>query len=161
MMKGRVSVTLLITLGMAISGCGKGIGYNKAADELGAAMAVHLKAQPPALNVTHFYSYGLDNSPALWFSVTVKEPQASDAVTRQLYDLALNDYWHSSAEVDGIDIRFYSSDKPPLPDRDDSSRVIKQYHFYWAESSAVKSDDQVRLEQEFGPRPAPPPTPPK
>ena len=137
----------------------KGIGYNKRADELGASMAAHLKTQPPVFDVTYFYSYGLDNSPALWFRVTIKESQVSDAAARQLYELALDDYWHSSAKVVGIDMRFYSSEKPPLPNQGDSARVIKQYHFYWDESSAVKSDDQSRLEQEFGPRPTQPPTP--
>jgi hypothetical protein len=159
--KKRVSVALLIILGIVISGCGKGIGYTKEADELGVFMATHLKTQPPVLDVTHFYFYGLDNSPSLWFSVTVKESQISDTVTRQLYELALDDYWHSSAKVNGIDIRFYSSGKPPLPHQDNSARVVKQYHFSWAESSAVKSDDQIRLEQKFGPRPTPSPTPTK
>lgn len=161
MVKARASVTLLIALGMAISGCGKGIGYNKEADELGGRMTAHLKAQPSIASATYFYFYGLDDSPSLRFTATVKESQVSDTATRQLYELALDDYWHSSAKVDGIDMKFYSSDKPPLPDQNDSSRVVKEYNFYWAESSAVKSDDQVRLEQEFGPRPAPPPTPPK
>ena len=161
MVKKRAGVALLIVLNVAISGCGKGIGYNKEADELGVSMAAHLKAQPPISNVTYFYFYGLDNSPSLWFTATVKESQISDVAMRQLYELALDDYWHSSAKVDGIDIRFYSSDKPPLPDRNDSARVVKQYHFYWAESSAVKSDDQIRLEQKFGPRPTPSPTPTK
>jgi hypothetical protein len=161
MEKKRVGVALLMALGLAISGCGKGIGYTKEADELGASMAAHLKAQPPVLNVTYFYFYGLDNSPSLWFTVTVKESQISDTVTRRLYELALDEYWQSPAKVYGIDIRFYSSNKPPLPDRDDSARVVKQYHFTWAESSAGKSDDQIRLEQEFGPRPTPPPTPTK
>jgi len=161
MIKTRVGIALLIVLGMTISGCGKGIGYNKKADELGASMTAHLKAQPPIVNVTYFYFYGLDNSPSLWFTATVKESQISDTVMRQLYELALDDYWQSSAKVEGIDIRFYSSDKPPLPDRDDSARVVKQYHFYRAESSAVTSDDQIRLEQKFGPRPTQPPTPTK
>jgi hypothetical protein len=161
MSKKRAGIALLMALGLTMSGCGKGIGYTKEADELGASMAARLKAQPPISNATYFYFYGLDNSPSLWFTATVKESQISDAVMRQLYELTLDDYWHSSAKVDGIDIRFYSSDKPPLPDRDDSARVVKQYHFYWAESSAVKSDDQIRLEQKFGPRPTPPPTPTK
>jgi hypothetical protein len=161
MVKRHTGVALLIVLGVAISGCGKGIGYNKEADELGASMADHLKTQSPILNVTYLYSYGLDNSSSLWFTATVKESQISDAVTHRLYELALDDYWQSSAKVYAIDIRFYSSGKPPLPDRDDSARVVKQYHFYWAESSAVKSDDQIGLEQEFGPRPTPPPTPTK
>jgi hypothetical protein len=161
MTKNRVGVALLVVLGMAISGCGKGIGYNKSGDELGASMAAHLKTQLPVSDVTYFYSYGLDNSPGLWFSVTLKESQISNTTMQNLYELALNDYWHSSAEIDGIDIRFYSSDKPPIPEPSDSDRVIKQYHFYWAESSAVKSDDQNRLELEFGPRPKPPPTPTK
>lgn len=159
MAKKRAGVALLIAFGIATSGCGKGIGYTKKADDLGASMTSHLKTQPPISNVTYFYFYGLDNSPSLWFTATVKESQISDAVMRQLYELTLDDYWHSSAKIDGIDIRFYSSGKPPLPDRDDSARVIKQYHFYRAESSAVKSDDQIRLEQEFGPRQTPPPTP--
>lgn len=161
MTRTRAGFALMIMLGMAISGCRKGIGYDKGGDELGASMTAHLKAQPPVSDATYFYSYGLDNSPALWFSVTVKESQISDAAMRQLYEFSLNDYWHSSAKIDGIDIRFYSSDKPPIRDRSDSARVVKQYHFYWAESSAVKSDDQNRLEQEFGPRPKPPPTPTK
>lgn len=158
MAKTRAGVSLLIVLGMAISGCGKEMGYNKEADELGASMTAHLKAQPPVLEVAYHYSYGLDNSPSLWFTATVKESQISDTVMRRLYELTLDDYWRSPAKVYGIDIRFYSSDKPPLPDRDDSVRVVKQYHFYWAESSAVKSDDQIRLEQKFGPRPTQPPT---
>ena len=161
MLKKRASITLLIVLGIAASGCGKGIGYTKEADDLGVSMTSHLKAQPSILNVTHFYFYGLDNSPSLWFTATVKKSQISDTVLRQLYELTLDDYWHSSAKVDGIDIKFYSSDKPPLPDRDDSARVIKQYHFYRAESSAVKSDDQIRLEQKFGPRSTQPPMPTK
>ncbi len=162
MAKTRTGVALLMmVLGITISGCGKGIGYTKEADELGVSMTAHLKAQSPVSNVTYFYFYGLDNSPSLWFTVTVKESQISDTVTRQLYELALDDYWQSPAKVYGIDMRFYSSGNPPLPDRDDSARVIKQYHFYRAESSAVKSDDQIRLEQEFGPRPTPPPTPTK
>jgi hypothetical protein len=161
MLKMRAGVALLIMLGMAISGCGKGISYNKEADELGASMTAHLKAQSPILDVAYFYSYGLDGSSSLWFTATVKESQISDTVTRQLYELALDDYWQSPAKVYAIDIRFYSSDKPPLPDRDDSARVVKQYHFYWAESSANESDDQIRLEQQFGPRPTPSPTPTK
>jgi hypothetical protein len=161
MIKTRAGVALLMTLGMAISGCEKWIGYNKEADELGSSMTAHLKTQPPISDVTYFYSYGLDNSSSLWFTATVKKSQISDTVMRQLYELALDDYWQSPAKVEGIDIRFYSSDKPPLPDRDDSARVIKQYHFYWAESSAVTSDDQIRLEQKFGPRPTQPPTPTK
>lgn len=161
MLKTRAGVALLMMLGMAISGCGKGIGYNKEVDELGSSMAAHLKAQPPISDVTYFYSYGLDNSSSLWFTATVKESQISDTAMRQLYELALDDYWRSPAKVYAIDIRFYSSDKPPLPDRDDSARVVKQYHFYWTESSANKSDDQIRLEQEFGPRPTQPPTPTK
>lgn len=159
--KKRAGVALLAVLSVAISGCGKGIGYNKEADELGVSITAHLKAQPPISNVTCFYFYGLDNSPSLWFTATVKESQISDTVMRQLYELALDDYWQSSAEVDGMDIRFYSSGKPPLPDRNDSTRVVKQYHFYWTESSANESDDQIRLEQQFGPRPTPSPTPTK
>ena len=136
------------------------MGYDQAADELGVSMAAHLKTQPPVSDVTHFYSYGLDNSPGLWFSVTIKGSQISDTVTHQLYNLALDDYWHSSAKIEGIDIRFYSSDEPPLSGQDNSARVIKQYHFYRDESAAAKSDDQIRLEQEFGPRPTQPFTPP-
>ncbi|MGH3826290.1 MAG: hypothetical protein ACRDQX_03825 [Pseudonocardiaceae bacterium] len=161
MPRTHAGVALLVVLGMAISGCGKGIGYNKGGDELGASMTAHLKAQPPVFDATYFYSYGLDNSPGLWFSATLKKSQISDAVMHQLYELTLDDYWHSSAKIDGIDISFYSSDRPPIPDRGDSARVIKNFHFYWAESSAVKTDDQNRLEQEFGPRPKPPPMPTK
>ncbi|MGH3721803.1 MAG: hypothetical protein ACRDRI_23755 [Pseudonocardiaceae bacterium] len=161
MTKTRVGVMLLIALGVVISGCGKGIGYNKDADELGVSMAAHLKTQPPVVGVTYTYSYGLDNSPALWFTATVKESQISDTVARQLYELALNDYWHSSAKIYAINIKFYSSNKPPLPDRDDSARIVKQYHFYWDESLTTESEDQKKLEQEFGPRPTPPPTPTK
>jgi hypothetical protein len=161
MMKMRVGAALLIVLGMAISGCGKGIGYDKDVDDLGASMAAHLRAQPSAVGVTYYYSYGLDNSSALWFTATVQESQISDAVMHQLYELALDDYWQSPAKVYAIDMRFYSSDRPPLPDQDDSARVVKQYHFSWSESSAGTSDDQIRLEQKFGPRPTPPPTPTK
>jgi hypothetical protein len=49
--KTRVGVALLMVLGMTISGCGKGIGYTRDADDLGVSMAAHLRAQPPVLDV--------------------------------------------------------------------------------------------------------------
>jgi hypothetical protein len=164
-MTGRVMgcIFVLVIAVLTISGCGlhpslkEAAGYSKAAENLGVSIAVHLKAQPGVVDARDYFTYGLDSAPSLRFTVVIAAASRSDEFMKKIYELILDDYWHSAAAVSAVNVDFYSSDNPPTKVWD-YPRMIIEYNFSLFDLPSSKSADQIRLEQQFGPRPAVPPS---
>ncbi|MBV9139600.1 MAG: hypothetical protein JO115_01530 [Pseudonocardiales bacterium] len=153
------SAAVAVLLVVILSGCTAFVNdQNKEANDLGLRIVSQLKAQPSVADANYTFKSSLDVSPRMAVSVLVKPEQATHDRAQRLVDLAMDAYWHSSADVQTFSVSVYSVAHPPVAGQDNQKREIAGGEVHLNADQQNKSTDQRRLEEKFGPRPTPTPT---
>ncbi|MGW4211399.1 hypothetical protein ACWEIJ_25625 [Lentzea sp. NPDC004789] len=140
-------VGLVVVLVGLLSGCNVFSQYHEDVDELGKKIVADWKEQPEVADARHDYRHGVDQGQIMYVIVIIRAESDSNAAIAKLKDIAIRDYWLSTAyDAYDLSLRFvaYSSDNPPVEDGAGGDRAIFR--------ETIGVPEKVGREK-YGPRP--------